>query len=59
MFFRDIKTHDIVRPSTASMGTRQISVYFTGTKKMPFSRIHSSIMARRKLTIFAVETPSE
>ena len=33
-------------------------VHFTGTKKMPFSCIHSLIMAGKKLAMFAVETPS-
>ena len=46
-----------MQPSTASVGTQETSVYFTGTKKTPFSRIRSLIMARRKLIIFAVETP--
>ena len=49
-----IMTHDSV--NTASADMRQTSVYFTGTKKTPFSHICSSIVPERKLTSFAVKT---
>ena len=47
-----------MRPSTASAGMQQTSMYSTGTKKTPFSRIRSLIMAVQKLIIFAVENPA-
>ena len=48
----------VVWPSTASADMGQISVYFTGAKKMLLSHICSSIVPEQKLTNFAVETPS-
>ena len=42
-----------MRPSTASVGARQTIVYYTGTKKMVFSRIYSSIIAERKFNQFS------
>ena len=58
LFYISRHTIYVVRPITTSAGTRQTSVYFTGTKKMPFSRIHILKVARQKLIIFVVETPS-
>ena len=45
----------------ANVGTRQTSMYFTGTKKMLLSSvscIHSSIASEQKITMFATETTS-
>ena len=54
-----ISRHTIVcRVAKYTTGTQQTSVYFTGTRKMPFSRICSSIVPDQKLTIFAVVIPS-
>ena len=55
-----IKTHDgvscgQVQPVRAC--DKQVC-YFTGTKKMQFSCIRSSIVPYRKLTMSTVETPS-
>ena len=49
--------HTIVYRAT-NAGMRQTSMYFTGTKTTPFSRMCSLIMAGQKLTIFSVETSS-
>ena len=43
----------VMQPSTASADTQCV---FTGTKKMLFSDIRSSIVTKWKLTSFAVET---
>ena len=45
-------------PSTSSVGVRQTSVFYIGTKRTLFSRIHSLIVPDLKLAIFAMETPS-
>ena len=37
-----------------NIGVQQKSVYFTGTKKMPFLLIRNP---KQKITMFAVETP--
>ena len=52
-----IKTHGSVSCSPRNqenLGVQQTSVYFTGVKKMPFSRICSSALPEQKHTKFSV-----
>jgi len=50
-----ISRHTVVcRVAQETRGARQTSVYFTGAKKTPFSRICSSALPEQKHTKFSV-----
>ena len=56
-----IKTHSSVScgpRNKENLGVRQTSVYFTGVKKMPFSRICSSKLPEQKHTKFSMQISS-